>query len=193
MSDPVDDAAIDQLFRAARTYNGWREEALAETDMRAIYDLAKWGPTAANTTPARFVWLSSAEAKTRLVPLISEGNRAKTLASPATVIVAYDLEFRQTLPLLNPRAVSWFDNDETRAYEALRSGTLQAAYLIMAARSLGFDCGPMGGIDRPAVDGEFFAGTSWRSNLIISIGHGDPEAVRPRAPRLPFEEACQIL
>jgi nitroreductase len=192
MAEPLDDAGLDQLFRTARTYNGWREEPLAEADMRAIYDLAKWGPTSANSTPARFVWLASEAARRRLVPLISEGNRAKTLQSPVTVIVAYDLEFTARLPVLNPRALSWFEG-EAKAYEAFRSGTLQGAYLIMAARALGWDCGPMGGIDRAAVDREFFPDRPWRSNFIISIGRGAAQSVRARAPRLAFEDACQIL
>lgn len=196
MSQPLPDAALDRLFRTARTRNGWHEHPLSDVDIRAIYELAKWGPTAANTTPARFVWLTTEAAKQRLAPLIHDGNRAKMLQAPATVIVAYDLDFPSTLHQLaphNPAAPSWFDDPQVAEYEAFRSGTLQGAYLIMAARALGFDCGPMGGVDRAAIDREFFAGTNIRSNFIVSVGRGSDERLRPRAPRLAFEQACRIL
>lgn len=187
--------ALDQLFLEARTYNGWTDRPVTDQDIRQIYDLLKFGPTAANSTPARFVWVRSPEAKARLGPLMSDANRAKTLEAPASVIVAYDLEFPPTLAKLfphNPTAVHWFPGEAAEA-EARRSGTLQGAYLMIAARALGFDCGPMAGFDKAGVDREFFAGTSWRANFIVNIGEGRAETLYARSPRLAFDEANQVL
>ena len=193
MGSPLPPQAQDQLFRSARTYNGWTDEPVAEDTVRALYDLFKWGPTSANTCPARFVWVQSAEGKSRLASLASEGNRAKILAAPLTVIIGYDLDFPDALPKLSPTRAQvirqWFTDPDVVAVTAMRNGTLQGAYLIMAARALGLDCGPMSGFDNAAVDLAFFAGTRIRSNFICSLGHGKPESVYPRNPRLTFEEA----
>lgn len=195
MRSPLSDAALDQLFLEARTRNAWTDRPVTDADIQKIYQLAKFGPTAANSTPARFVWIRSPEAKAWLEPLLSDGNRAKTMAAPATVIVAYDVEFPPTMDRLFPHAPgakNWFPGDAARA-EALRSGTLQGAYLMMAARALGFDCGPMAGFDKAGVDAEFLAGTSWKSNFLCNIGEGTDENLHPRLPRLDFEEVNRLL
>lgn len=191
----LDDTALDQLFRTARTYNGFSGE-IDDATLQQLYDLVKFGPTGANSCPARFVFLRSAEAKARLAPALDEGNRAKTLAAPVTVVVAYDLDFHEKLPVLFPHtdAKSWFDGPrENRAHPALLNSSLQAAYLIMAARALGLDTGPMTGFDRAKVDAEFFAGTQWKSSMLVNLGKGDAATIFPRSPRLSFAEACQIL
>jgi 3-hydroxypropanoate dehydrogenase len=188
-------AALDQLFLEARTRYAWSDRPVTDADIQRIYELAKLGPTAANSTPARFVWIRSPEAKARLEPLLSESNRAKTMSAPATVIVAYDVEFPPTMARLfphSPDAANWFPGDRARA-EALRSGTLQGAYLMMAARALGFDCGPMAGFDSEGVDREFLAGAGWKSNFLCNIGEGTDENLRPRLPRLDFEEVNRLL
>ena len=195
MRPPLPAAALDQLFLEARTRNAWTGRPVTDADIQKIYELAKFGPTAANSTPARFVWIRSPEAKARLEPLLSEGNRAKTMAAPATVIVAYDLEFAPTMAKLFPHvpeSVNWFPGDRARA-EALRSGTLQGAYLMIAARAIGFDCGPMAGFDNAGVDREFLAGTSWTSNFLCNIGEGTDENLFPRLPRLDFGEVNRLL
>ena len=193
MAGPLPELCLDQIFRTARTYKWWTDDPVTEADIRAIYELMKWGPTSGNVTPARFLWITTEEAKRRLEPLLDVYNRKKTMKAPATVIVAYESDFRPTLDRLNPAAAEWFEEREPREYEAFRSGTLQGAYLIVAARALGWDCGPQGGIDRAGIDREFFPGTTIRSNFIISIGRGTEDRLRPRAPRLPFEEANRIL
>lgn len=196
MAAPLSAPALDQIFRTARTYKWWADDPVTAADIEAIYELMKWGPTATNTTPARFLWITSPEAKARLEPLLDEGNRKKTMQAPATVIVAHDLDFDAHVPFLVPHnkdARSWFADPQLRAFEALRSGTLQAAYLIIAARALGWDCGPQGGIDRDGIDREFFAGTAWRTNFIVSIGRGAEQGLRPRAPRLAFDQANRII
>ena len=195
MTAPLDNAALDQLFNTARTYNGFGGEIGDET-LRQLYELLKWGPTSANSSPARFVFVKSKEAKQKLAPALSEGNRDKTLAAPVTVIVAHDLDFHEKLPYLFPHtdAKAWFDGpQENRREAAFRNGSLQGAYLILAARSLGLDCGPMSGFDNAKVDAEFFAGTRIRSNFLVNLGIGDASAIFPRSPRLPFDEAAQIL
>lgn len=196
MSRSLPSESLDQLFRTARTHNRLGGEVSDQT-LRDLYDLLKWGPTTANASPARFVFVKSAEAKKRLEPALDEGNREKTMASPVTVIVAHDLAFYEKLPFLFPHAdaKSWFDTKPEDALEtvALRNGSLQGAYLILAARSLGLDCGPMSGFDNAKVDAEFFAGTRIRSNFLVNLGVGDPAAIFPRSPRLPFDEAAQIL
>lgn len=195
MSRSLDDAALDQFFRGARTHNGWQSRPVSEETLRQLYDLLKMGPTSANCSPARFVFVRSAEAKARLKPCLSPNNVEKTMAAPVTVIVAYDLAFYEKLPVLFPHvdARSWFaGNAPLIQATAFRNGTLQGGYLILAARALGLDCGPMSGFDNDKVDQVFFPGASVRSNFLVNLGYGDPSKVRPRGPRLPFEEACRI-
>jgi 3-hydroxypropanoate dehydrogenase len=196
MSQSLDASALDQLFRSARTHNAFTDQPVTEAELRALYALMKWGPTAANATPARFVFVTSPEAKARLKPALSPNNVDKTMAAPVTVIVAYDLDFHEQLPKLFPHADAraWFDGpQEGRREAALRNGSLQGAYLILAARALGLDAGPMSGFDNALVDAAFFAGTSIRSNFLVNLGHGDPAGLFPRLPRLSFEEAAQIV
>lgn len=196
MSQPLPPEALDQLFHAARTHNRFTGEVSDET-LHRLYDLVKLGPTAANTTPARFVFVKSAAAKQRLAPFLDEGNRAKSIEAPVTVIVAYDMDFHHKLPYLFPHtdAKSWFDGSADSHLEtvALRNSSLQGAYLIMAARALGLDTGPMSGFDNAGLDAEFFKGSRVRSNFLVNLGQGDPSQIFPRSPRLPFDEAAQIL
>lgn len=197
MSDKmINDQALDIIFREARTHNGWEERKVTRPLMQAVYDLTKWGPTSANCSPARFVFVTSDEAKKRLKPLLMEGNREKTMAAPCCVIIGYDMEFYEKLPQLFPHtdAKSWFEgNDELIKSTAFRNGTLQGAYFMIAARALGLDCGPMSGFDNEGVDKEFFAGTNYKSNFLCNIGYGTDENLFPRSPRLDFDEACQVL
>jgi len=200
MGKPLGDSDLDQLFRTARTRRGWTEEETPEVLIRAIYDLLKMAPTASNITPGRFLFIRTPEAKARLLPHMDEGNRAQTRTAPWTAIVAYDLDFADHLGKLIPHAPAakeWFADPKSRDWNAVQSGTLQGAYLIMAARSLGLDCGPMSGFSREGIDKEFFLGDpvmkSWRSNFLVNIGHGDDTRLRPRAPRLDFDEACRII
>ena len=196
MSDRLPDASLDRLFRTARTRNAWSPEAVSEALIREVYDLAKWGPTSGNCCPGRFLFLTSDDAKQRLAPFMSSGNRAKTLQAPVNVIIGYDLNFAEKLPVLypqNPGAVGWFADPAVALETALRNGSLQGAYLMLAARSLGLDCGPMSGFKPAGVDKEFFAGTSWRTNFICNIGYGTDENLHPRNPRPTFDEACAIL
>jgi len=192
---PLDDPALDRIFRLARTYNAFDGE-VTDAQLRALYDLLKWGPTTANTCPARFVFIRSAEAKARLAPALDQGNREKTLAAPVTVIIGHDLAFFEKSPVLFPHVESkgWFDTKPEAALEtiALRNGSLQGAYLILAARALGLDCGPMSGFDNAKVDVEFFAGTRVRSNFLVNLGRGDRASIFPRSPRLSFDEVCRI-
>jgi 3-hydroxypropanoate dehydrogenase len=195
MTEKLATPALDQLFREARTRNAWRPEQLPESLWRELYDLVKFGPTSANASPARFVFLTSETGKARIAPYLSEGNRAKSLAAPAIVIIGHDLKFAEQLPKLfphNPGAKDWFAEPKLAEVTAFRNGTLQGAYLILAARALGLDAGPMSGFDNAGVDQEFFAGTNIRSNFICALGHG-ADTPFPRSPRLSFEEACQIL
>jgi 3-hydroxypropanoate dehydrogenase len=193
---PLDDHALDTLFRQARTHNGFTPEPVTDATLQELYDLLKWGPTAANSCPGRFVFVKSREAKERLRPALSPGNVDKTMAAPVTVIVAYDLEFYEHLPKLFPHtdARSWFagKSDEHIRTNAFRGGTLQGAYLIVAARALGLDCGPMGGFDHGQVDAAFFSDGKVKSNFLCNLGHGDPARVHRRNPRLDFDEACRI-
>lgn len=196
MPQPLPQDALDQLFRTARTHNCLTGEVSDET-LHALYELVKMGPTTANACPARFVFVKSPEAKKRLEPALDEGNREKTMAAPATVIVAYDMAFFEKLPYLFPHtdAKSWFDTkpDDQLETIALRNGSLQGAYMILAARALGLDTGPMSGFDNAKVDAEFFGGTRIRSNFLINLGQGDPAHIFARSPRLSFDEAAQIL
>ncbi len=190
----LDDAALDTLFRNARTQNAWTGKGVSDEQLRALYELVKLGPTSANCSPARFVFVRTPEGKEKLRPALSSGNLEKTLAAPVIVIVAYDKEFYEKLPELFPHnqdAKSWFTSSPALAQEtAFRNGTLQGAYLIMAARALGIGTGPMSGFDRNTVDEAFFAGTSWTANFLINLGEGDPSAVFERSPRLQFDDAC---
>ncbi len=189
------DEALDTLFRTARTHWRWQDRPVTEADLRGIYDLMKWGPTSANGSPGRFVFVTSAEGKERLKPALSAGNLDKTMVAPATVIVAHDPQFYEQLPKLFPHADarSWFAGNEALAQEtAFRNGTLQGAYFIMAARALGYDCGAMSGFDKAKVDAAFFADSGWKANFLINVGYGDPAEPYERAPRLSFEEACVV-
>jgi len=195
MTDVLPDAALDQLFRTARTYNGFSGQ-ISDDTLRQLYDLLKFAPTSANSSPARFVFVKSAEGKAKLGPALSEGNFDKTMSAPVVVIVAHDEDFHEKLPFLFPHtdAKSWFDGPrENREVPAFRNGSLQGAYLILAARALGLDAGPMSGFDNAKVDEAFFAGTAIKSNFIINLGIGDPSTIFPRSPRLPFDEAARIV
>lgn len=198
MTNTLDDAALDRIFRAARTHNAWRDVPVSEDVLHQIWDLVRMGPTSANCEPARLHFVVSDEAKEKLRPCLMEGNVEKTMAAPATAIIGHDLEFHERLPELFPHtdARSWFageGKEKFRETTAFRNGTLQGAYFIIAARALGLDCGPMSGFDNAKVDETFFAGTSIRSNFLCNVGHGDPSKLFPRSPRLDFEEACKIL
>ncbi len=195
MTQPLADPALDQLFRAARTHNAWLDVAVTDAQLHHVYELLKWGPTAANGSPARFVFVRSPEAKAKLAPSLSDGNRAKTLAAPVTVIVATDYEFYEKLPQLFPHADarSWFVGDQANIdATAQRNGSLQGAYLILAARAAGLDAGPMSGFDNALLDEAFFAGTKIKSNFLVNLGVGDVAGLFPRSPRLSFDEACRI-
>ena len=195
MARPLDDAALGQLFREARTHNGWQPKTIGEDTLRRLHDLLKMGPTSANCLPALFVFVQSPEAKARLKPCLAPNNVEKTMAAPVTVIVGYDTEFYEKLPQLFPHtdARSWFaGNPELIQSTAFRNASLQGGYLILAARALGLDCGPMSGFDHAQVDAAFFPGGKVKSNFLINLGYGDPSKVRPRGPRLAFEDACRI-
>ena len=211
MGHPVDDTALDTLFREARTYTKWEPKPVTDQTIRDLYDLLKWAPTSANAAPARFVFLRSKEAKERLRPALAPGNVEKTMTAPITVIVAYDLKFYEHLPKLFPQKpgmVKLFEsNAEMVESTAKRNSSLQGAYLILAARALGLDCGPMSGFDNAKVDELFFAAGQpcfgcdqeffpeghVRSNFLCNLGYGDPAALHPRLPRLSFAEACSLL
>lgn len=189
-------AALDQLFNNARTFNKFTDQALSDEELQAIYDLAKMAPTAFNASPARFVFVRSEEAKKRLIPLMMEGNQAKSMAAPVTVIVAYDTNFQEHLPTLFPAmdVKGMFDaNPAMTETTAFRNGSLTGAYFIMAVRALGLDAGAMSGFDNAAVDKEFFPDGRFKSNFLINIGHGDASGNYPRSPRLSFDAAAQIL
>lgn len=192
----LDAPALAQLFTEARTRNGWKSDPIPEAVLRELYDLVKFGPTAANTTPARFIFVSSPEAKAKLAALSSGSNGPKILAAPVTVIVGYDLDFPETLDKLFPNAPgakNWFGDPVAKETGALRNSSLQGGYFILAARALGLDVGPMSGFDNAGVDAEFFAGTNIKSNFIASIGYGTEENLFPRNPRLDFAEAAKIV
>lgn len=193
----LSDRDLDAIFRTARTYNSWSDRPVSNVQLQAIYDLARMGPTSANASPARFLFCQSAEAKEKLSACVSAGNRPKVLTAPVTVIIGMDLAFYEKLPQLfphDPSAPSWFEGKPDLIREtALRNSSLQGAYLIIAARSLGLDCGPMSGFDKAAVDAAFFEGTSIETNFICALGYGTSERLFPRSPRLSFDEACTIL
>jgi 3-hydroxypropanoate dehydrogenase len=196
MSDKIAESALDQLFRDARTHNGWTDQAVSADQLHALWDLVKMAPTSANCSPARLIFVTSAAAKEKLKPCLMEGNVAKTMAAPVTVIIGQDMEFYEKLPELFPHtdAKAWFvGDDDLIAATAFRNATLQGGYLIMAARALGLDCGPMSGFDAAKVDAAFFAGTKVTANFLCNIGHGTDEGLFPRAPRLSFDDACRVL
>lgn len=193
---PLGDAALDLLFREARTYYSWADTPVSTADLHALYDLVKMGPTSANASPARFIFASSPEARAKLAATASEANAPKILAAPVTVIIGFDTKFYDKLPELFPHADarSWFAGNAALAREtAFRNSALQGAYLILAARALGWDTGPMSGFDKAAVDAAFWAGTDVETNFICSLGKGTTEKLFPRSPRLSFEDAARIL
>jgi 3-hydroxypropanoate dehydrogenase len=192
----LDDAALNQLFREARTRNAWDPEPLPESLLREIYEIAKLGPTAANSTPARFWFCVSAEAKAMLSEISSGNNQAKILQAPATVIIGYDMDFPALMPKVFPIAPDMnkmMTNETANEVMALRNSSLQGAYFMLAARALGLDCGPMSGFDNAKVDEAFFAGTRIKSNFLCSIGRGTEQNLFPRLPRHDFDDACKIL
>lgn len=193
---PLSDAALSQLFTGARTRNAWSDRPVPEALLRKLYDLTKFGPTAVNATPARFLFVTSPEAKARLAPLMAEANRAKTLQAPVNVIIGQDIEFHEHLPVLFPHAPGakdWFGEEAGRRETAFRNASLQGGYFLLAARALGLDVGPMSGFDAEGVKNEFFGGTTVEPNFIVNLGYGTDENLFPRSPRLAFEDAAQIL
>jgi len=211
MNNVLRDEALDQLFREARTHNAWLDKPVTDDMLRQLYDLMKWGPTSANSSPARFVFIRSQAAKERLRPMLAPGNVEKTMAAPVTVIIAYDLLFFEKLPKLFPHSPAMRDlfaeNPQLIEATAMRNSSLQGAYLMIAARGLGLDCGPMSGFDNARLDEEFFgAGKECegceqeffpaghvKSNFLSNLGYGDRSKLLPRAPRLEFNEACTLL
>jgi 3-hydroxypropanoate dehydrogenase len=195
VSDALPPPVLDQLFREARSRNDWVEESLPQSVWHELYELMKFGPTTANTNPARFVFVTTPQGKARMAPYLSEANRTKSLKAAAIVIIGHDLNFAEKVPQLfphNPGAKDWFRDPKMAETTAFRSGTLQGAYLMLAARALGLDAGPMSGFDNAGVDKEFFAGTQIKSNFICALGHGADEPF-PRLPRVSFDEACRIV
>lgn len=196
MTNAIDAAALDQIFLQARTHNAWQPRELSDELLRKLVDIMKMGPTSANCSPARIIFVKSNEAKARLKPLLMESNQPKMLAAPVCAILGYDLRFYDHLPQLFPHdnAKAWFEgNDELIRQTAFRNGTLQGAYFIIAARALGLDTGPMSGFDNAAVDQEFFKGTEVKSNFLCNIGYGDASELFPRSPRFSFDEIARII
>ncbi|WP_144300304.1 malonic semialdehyde reductase [Elioraea rosea] len=192
----LDDWTLNRLFRDARTHVAWTGSPVTDDDLRRIWDLAKMGPTSGNCSPARVLFIRTTEAKERLRPCLSPGNVEKTMAAPVTAIVGHDTAFFDLLPRLYPHVAArdWFaENPVLADITAFRNGTLQAGYFILACRAVGLDAGPMSGFDNDAVDGEFFAGTTIRSNILVNIGVGDAAMLHPRDPRLSFDEACKVI
>jgi 3-hydroxypropanoate dehydrogenase len=196
-SAALSEAVLDQIFRKARTHNGFQPDAIPDADLQAIYELVKWGPTTANSQPLRIVFIKSKAAKERLRPALSSGNRDKTMAAPVCALLAYDLQFHELLPRTfahNQEAKSWFEGQPALIETtALRNSSIQGGYFIMAARALGYDCGPMSGFDNAKVDAEFFPDGRVKSNFLCNLGKGDWSKVMPRNTRLTFDEACKIL
>jgi 3-hydroxypropanoate dehydrogenase len=188
--------STEQLFTEARTQNGYQPVPVPDDRLRALYDLVKWGPTSANCSPARFQFVRSDEAKARLVACVGHGNVQKIKQAPVTVVIGMDLAFYDKLPFLFPHtdARAWFAGHEHKiADTAMRNSSLQGGYLILAARALGLDCGPMSGFDHARIDAAFWAGTTVKTNFICTLGHGDASKVLARSPRLPFDEACSLV
>lgn len=195
MTSRLDRSALATLFTDARTHNAWQQKDVPDALLREVVELMRWAPTSVNMSPARIVFVKSPEAKAKLKPLLMEGNVEKTMAAPVTAIIGYDLKFYDHLPKLFPAmdAKSWFvGNEEFAKVSAVRNGTLQGGYFILAARALGLDCGPMSGFDNAGVDAAFFAGTDIKSNFICNLGYGDPAGLYPRAPRFAFDEIARI-
>ena len=187
--------STEQLFTEARTQNGFLDQPVSDEQLRQLFDLLKWGPTSANTSPARFIFVRSAEARERLAACGSPGNQPKVLQAPVTAIIGMDMEFFERLPQLFPHtdARAWFvGKPEMIQATAFRNSSLQGGYLILAARALGLGCGPMSGFDAARVDAEFWAGSTVKTNFICTLGHGDPAKIMPRSPRLAFDEACRL-
>ena len=192
---PLDAAALAQLFNEARSYNGWLDKPVSDEQIEAIYALTKMGPTSANCQPARLIWCKSPESKERLAQFASDANKKKITTAPVCVIIGYDIDFHEELPWLFPHtdAKAWFDGDEAnRKTTAARNSALQGAYLMLAARSLGLDCGPMSGVDLAKVNAEFFPDGRCTANFLINLGYGDESKLFPRNPRLSFEQACTV-
>ncbi|MGU3496489.1 malonic semialdehyde reductase [Xanthobacteraceae bacterium A53D] len=196
MTYKIDPAALDTLFLKARSHNGWTSAPVTDAELKALYDLYIYGPTSANTQPARLIFVRSAEAKARLQPLLSAGNQ-KALEAPVIAIIGYDLEFYEKIPQLFPHNPGFKDlflnNPSMVEPHAFRNSAMQGAYLILAARAVGLDVGPMSGYDQAKLDAEFFAGTKIKSNFIAALGHGDHSKVFDRLPRLPFDEGAKII
>ncbi|RJG00996.1 malonic semialdehyde reductase [Noviherbaspirillum sedimenti] len=210
MNTPLNEEGLDLLFRKARTHNDWLPQPVSDDTLRALYELMKWGPTSANSCPARILFLRTPEAKQRLLPALSPGNIEKTMSAPVTAIIGYDGRFYEKLPKLFPHADarSWFANTpELAEVTARRNSSLQGAYLMLAARAVGLDCGPMSGFDQAKVDHAFFPAAESedafdqehfpdshiKTNFLCNLGYGDPDKVFPRSPRLDFDEACKLL
>lgn len=191
----LDDRSLDVLFRNARAHNGWQKKPVTDDQLRAIYELMKWGPTSANCSPARIVFVRTPEGKERLRPALSSGNTDKTMAAPVTAIVAYDTRFYELLPRLyhNPDAINWYNKPSIAEVNGFRNGSLQGGYLILALRAVGLDCGAMSGFDNAKVDAAFFPDGRLKSNFLINIGYGTGKGIPARNPRLDFEEQCRLL
>jgi 3-hydroxypropanoate dehydrogenase len=196
MNSQLQEDALDQLFREARTFNKFTDRAVTDETLRQLHDLYKWGPTSVNCQPARVVFVRGAEAKQKLRPALSPNNVDKTMAAPVTAIVAYDTQFYEYMPSQFPAMPNvremFAGNAEFASATAVRNGSLQGAYLILAARALGLDCGPMSGFDPTALNAAFFPDGRWKANFLVNLGWGDPAGNRPRGPRLSFEEAVRI-
>jgi 3-hydroxypropanoate dehydrogenase len=193
---PIPDDALDRIFRNARTNKHWQDRPVSPALLMAIYDLMRWGPTSANCSPARILFVVSRDSKERLRPHLQPDNVEKTMSAPATAIVAYDLDFARYIPFLyphEPEAKDWFADPAVAKQTAFRNGSLQGGYFIIAARALGLDCGPMSGFDNAGVDREFFPEGRVKSNFLCNIGYGDPARLHPRGPRLSFDQACRII
>ena len=197
MSGIIDARSLDQLFREARTHNVFHDRPVSDDTLKQIYELMKWGPTSANCSPARILFLRTKEAKERLRPALSAGNAAKTLAAPVVAVIGYDLEFYENLPRLFPHnldARNWFaGNAQSIFTTAFRNSSLQGAYFMLAARAVGLDCGPMSGFDNAKVDAEFWPDGKVKSNFLCNLGYGTGNKLAPRMPRLTFDEACSIV
>ena len=195
MKQPLNDEALAQLFSEARSYNRWQDQAVSDEQLHQLYELMKWGPTAANSCPARIVFVKGEEAKQRLKPCLAEGNVEKSMSAPVVAIVGMDMEFYEQLPKLFPHtdARSWFAGKPDKILDnAMRNSSLQGAYLMLAARSLGLDCGPMSGFDYPKLEAEFFPDGTVKANFICALGYGSEKGLHGRGPRLEFDEVCSI-
>ena len=192
----LNDTTIETLFTQARTHNAWLDKSVSDAQLHQIYDLMRWGPTSANCSPARIAFIKTPEAKVQLLECMAPGNIEKTRAAPVTAIIGMDMAFYEKLPQLFPHAdaKSWFEGNQPLIdATAFRNSSLQGGYFIMAARSIGLDCGPMSGFDPEKINATFFSGTSVKANFVCNVGYGDPAALFTRSPRLPFDEACRIL